>query len=443
MDAKALAKSKRAHSLHLNKKHNPHHASKGSSAVSGTSAGDKKATVKQVKEKPKPKLPSNWDRYEEENSDSETATPAGASNASDVVEPKSKGADYAYLLSEAKDQLQYSSEDVSFGDDILDDFYQGLGALLSAKGQSKLSWIAEENFAMEDKAPPPTKDPGTKCRKGRGVGSSCASVTEVGPTITRDFSASFLSLDLQALSEQLERASLQERLFIEPDLLPLVLSDQESQSAAKEKHDGDLASSKSSTAEKDFNSLTSTNKSNKNRHQHSHLGTTSSSSRHPTLADESSNPSTAFKDEAGQNDTLMCVSKKPSAFKAAAAEAELDMLLDSVTEIEICESTNVLDQSIRPYPVTQAGTPTPLAEGTSSTQVSTLPRQGHDLLPKPAISDISLDDTLDDLLKETSTVTNKNEHSEVSSIAGHTPSASQPVSKSKIIDDFDSWFDTL
>lgn len=416
MDAKALAKSKRAHSLHLNKKHNPHHASKGSSAVSGTSVGDKKATVKQVKEKPKPKLPSNWDRYEEENSDSETATPAGTSNASDVVEPKSKGADYAYLLSEAKDQLQYSSEDVSFGDDILDDFYQGLGALLSAKGQSKLSWIAEENFAMEDKAPPPTK-------------------------------ASFLSLDLQALSEQLERARLQERLFIEPDLLPLVLSDQESQSAAKEKHDGDLASSKSSTAEKDFNSLTSTNKSNENRHQHSHLGTTSSSSRHPTLAYESSNPSTAFKDEAGQNDTLRCVSKKPSAFKAAAAEAELDMLLDSVTEIEICESTNVIDQSIRPYPVTQAGTPTSLAEGTSSTQeVSTLPRRGHDLLPKPAISDISLDDTLDDLLKETSTVTNKNEHSlptEVSSIAGHTPSASQPVSKSKIIDDFDSWFDTL
>ncbi|KAG5597185.1 hypothetical protein H5410_038417 [Solanum commersonii] len=416
MDAKALAKSKRAHSLHLNKKHNPHHASKGSSAVSSTSAGDKKATVKQVKEKPKPKLPSNWDRYEEENSDSETATPAGTNNASDVVEPKRKGADYAYLLSEAKDQLQYSSEDVSFCDDILDDFYQGLGALLSAKGQSKLSWIAEENFAMEDKAPPPTK-------------------------------ASFLSLDLQALSEQLERARLQERLFIEPDLLPLILSDQESQSAAKEKHDGDLASSKSSTAEKDFNSLTSTNKSNENRHQHSHLGTTSSSSRHPTLAYESSNPSTAFKDEVGQNDTLMCVSKKPSAFKAAAAEAELDMLLDSVTEIEICESTNVLDQSIRPYPVTQAGTPISLAEGTSSTQeVSTLPRRGHDLLPKPAISDISLDDTLDDLLKETSTVTNKNEHSlptEVSSIAGHTPSASQPVSKSKIIDDFDSWFDTL
>ncbi|XP_055824734.1 protein ECERIFERUM 16 [Solanum dulcamara] len=378
MDAKALAKSKRAHSLHLNKKHNLHHASKGSSAVSGTSAGDKKVSVKQVKEKPKPKLPSNWDRYEEQHSDSETATQEGTSNTSDVVEPKSKGADYAYLLSEAKAQFQYSSENVSFCDDILDDFYQGLGALLSAKGQSKLSWIAEDNFAMEDKAPPPTK-------------------------------ASFLSLDLQALSEQVERASLQERLFIEPDLLPLVLSAEESQPAAKEKHDNVLTSNNSSTAEIDSNSLTSTSvyKSNENRHQHSEFS---------------------------------------SAFKAAAAEAELDMLLDSVTEIGIFESTIVTDQSIRPYPVTQAETPTPLSEGTSSMQeVSTQPKRGRDLA-KPAISDISLDDTLDDLLKETSTVTNKNDHSlpnEVNSIAGHTSFASQPVSKSQIIDDFDSWFDAL
>lgn len=423
MDAKALAKSKRAHSLHLNKKHNPHHASKGSSAVSGTSAGDKKATVKQVKEKPKPKLPLNWDRYEEENSDSETATQAGTSNLSDVVEPKSKGADYAYLLSEAKSQFQYSSENVSFCDDILDDFYQGLGALLSAKGQSKLSWIAEDNFAQEDKAPPPTK-------------------------------ASFLSLDLQALSEQLERASLHERLFIEPDLLPLVLSAEELQPAAKKKHDGGLDSSKSSAAEKDSNSLTSTSV-NENRHQYSefsHLGTTTiSSSRHPTLADESSNPSSAFKDDAeskgagGQNDTLIyasefntsSASKKPSAFNTAAAEAELDMLLDSVTAIEIFESTNVIDQSIRPYPVTQAGT--------TIQEVSTQPKRGHDLA-KSTIPNISLDDTQDDLLKETSTVTNKNELAlpdEVNSIAGHTPSAFQPVAKTKINDDFDSWFDSL
>ncbi|KAH0653799.1 hypothetical protein KY289_031477 [Solanum tuberosum] len=55
------------------------------------------------------------------------------------------------------------------------------------------------------------------------------------------------------------------------------------------------------------------------RHQLLHLGTTSSSSKHPTLAYESSNPLTAFKDEAGQNDTLMCVSKKSPTFEAAIA----------------------------------------------------------------------------------------------------------------------------
>ncbi|XP_009607703.1 protein ECERIFERUM 16 [Nicotiana tomentosiformis] len=436
MDAKALAKSKRAHSLHLNKKHNPHHASKGSSAGSGTStAGDKKPTEKQVKEKPKSKLPSNWHRYEEEyDSDSETAPQGGASRASDVVVPKSKGADYAYLLSEAQAHFQYSSESIPLYDDVLDDFYQGLGALLSAKGQSKLSWIAEDNFAMEDKAPPPTK-------------------------------ASFLSLDLHALSEQLERASLSERLFIEPDLLPLEPCSEASQAAAEEKCQGGLSSSKSSTAEKDSNSLTSTSvyEGNKNRHQHSefsHLGTTASSSWHPTSADESSNALSVYEDEAGKsegagiNDSLLCASelntssvvKKPFAFKSTAAEAELDMLLDSVTEIEISESTNAIDQSSTPCSVAQAGTPTPLLEGTSSrSEVSSQPKRDHDLA-KPAISDLGLDDSPDDLLRETSTVTNKNDglpSNEVNSNAGHTPSASQPVSKSKIMDDFDSWFDTL
>ncbi|OIT38097.1 PREDICTED: uncharacterized protein LOC109239878 [Nicotiana attenuata] len=439
MDAKALAKSKRAHSLHLNKKHNPHHASKGSSAAgSGTSTtGDKKPVGKQVKEKPKSKLPSNWDRYEEEYaSDSETAPQEAANKASDVVVPKSNGADYAYLLSEAQAQaqFQYSSESIPLYDDRLDDFYQGFGALLSVKGQSKLSWIAEDNFAMEDKAPPPTK-------------------------------ASFLSLDLHALSEQLERASLSERLFIEPDLLPLEPCTEASQAAAEEKRQGGLSSSKSSTAEKVSNSLTCTSvyEGNKNRHQHSefsHLGITTSCSWHPTSADEPSNPLSAYGDEAGKsegagiNDSLLCaselntssVAKKPSAFKATAAEAELDMLLDSVTEIEIFESTNAIDQSSPSCSVAQAGTSTPLSEGTSSrSEDSSQPKRDHDLA-KPAISDLSLDGSLDDLLRETSTVTNKNDglpSNEVNSTADHTPSASQPVSKSKIMADFDSWFDTL
>lgn len=67
--------------------------------------------------------------------------------------------------------------------------------------------------------------------------------------------------------------------------------------------------------EKKFKSLTSTNKSNRNRQEDSHMGTTRKSRRHQTLAYEYSELSTTFKDELGQNDTLIYVSEKPSRFE--------------------------------------------------------------------------------------------------------------------------------
>lgn len=132
MDAKALAKSKRAHSLHHKKKHQPHQASKAPSVGSD----DKKPSGKQVKEKPlqphsqqanekplkshgpKP-LPSNWGRYDDDfDLGSEEAQPT------EFVVPKSKGADYAYLISEAKaqSQVQYTPDDVR----LFDDFINGM-----------------------------------------------------------------------------------------------------------------------------------------------------------------------------------------------------------------------------------------------------------------------------------------------------------------------------
>lgn len=45
------------------------------------------------------------------------------------------------------------------------------------------------------------------------------------------------------------------------------------------------------------------------------MGTTRKSRRHQTLAYESSELSTTFKDELGQNDTLIYVSEKPSRFE--------------------------------------------------------------------------------------------------------------------------------
>ena len=61
----------------------------------------------------------------------------------------------------------------------------------------------------------------------------------------------------------------------------------------------------------------------------------------------------------------------------------------------------------------------------------------------------SLDDTLDDLLKVTSNQTNPTSAKglfpvdEVKLVPNDIPSASQPNSKSKIVDDSDSWLDTI
>lgn len=105
MDAKSLAKSKRAHTQHLNKKHHPKPTSKAASAGVGVGgSSSQKPNVKQFKGSKK--LPSNWDRYEDEDDlDSEVS---GQGSKTDVNLPKSKGADYGYLISEAKAQAESS-----------------------------------------------------------------------------------------------------------------------------------------------------------------------------------------------------------------------------------------------------------------------------------------------------------------------------------------------
>ena len=111
MDAKALAKSKRAHSQqHSNK---PHSSQKPKPPSAGTNdaANAKKQTGKQIREKTRQAqrvsaLPSNWNRYEEE-FDSSSEDPSGhsASQAPDIIVPKSKGADFRHLVAEAQTQM--------------------------------------------------------------------------------------------------------------------------------------------------------------------------------------------------------------------------------------------------------------------------------------------------------------------------------------------------
>ncbi|KAL2496834.1 uncharacterized protein Fot_40591 [Forsythia ovata] len=359
MDTKALAKSKRAHSLHHSKKHHPHQTSKVPSVSSATASGGKKQPGKQVAEKPQQSqssrtLPSNWDRYEEEFVlDSENTAQGSSSQATDVVR-KSKGADYVYLLSEAKAQSQgnYSSDIFSSLSDVLDDFTQGLGPLLSARGQSIMSWVADDSFKLEDMS-------------------------------TTSYEAPFLSLNLHTLAEQLAKAKVSERLFAEPDLLPPELID-ELQEHNEDKHDLSQISYGTQTAETDDCASSLTREPEENTFKQPNRVATSSATTstrdfsvptaidvnhiddeiwHYKQIDQKSLP------ESISNVTVDSATMKSARFEAANAEAELDMLLDSFNENKFFESSTVTKRSNLSY-VSQEDTSASFLEASSSVQLA-------------------------------------------------------------------------
>ncbi|KAK6134745.1 hypothetical protein DH2020_031521 [Rehmannia glutinosa] len=415
MDVKALAKSKRAHSNHHSKKHNPHQASKAISIASDS----KKPTGKQAKGKPpqshvsKP-LPSNWERYDE-NLDliSEEAQPS-SSQPTEFVVPKSKGADYAHIISEAKDQSRanYSSDVFPLFDDVINDFTQDFGPmLLAAKGQNILSWIADDDFDFEDK-------PSTSVE------------------------APFLSLNLNALAEQLAKAKLSDRCFIEPDLLPLELLDDELQACDEDKHDPQTHTSAAETDSR-ASSLGYNQEFSKNVQQYREPASSSVTvARNIPVqtSEEGLKPLNQNKDEIFQSqETDRSISAKSiseriinstarnsSIFQASNAEAELDMLLSSFNETRVLESPSASSSieipSIGAVP-------------------SEIVKNGTHMM-KSAI----IDDDIDNLLEETSVLTKIEDirlSNEVKASADVISSTLNPSSKSKLLDDFDSWLDTI
>ncbi|KAJ0813809.1 hypothetical protein HanPSC8_Chr17g0777981 [Helianthus annuus] len=258
MDSKSLAKSKRAHSLH-HKKHHPNQKGKGttSTVVPPDKAPGKVVVVVKEKARVGPAaLPSNWDRYEYEDD------PMGENQVdaqpSDVVVPKSKGADYAYLISEAKSQnsTRLSSD---FFDDFVSDFGQGNESYFTVRGESLLSSIQNDSFFVDDKTP-------------------------------ANYEASFLSLNMHALANQLAKMDLPKRLFMEADLFPPVQHSEK----VPERQAYDLAPSTAT-------------KSNTHVNPRAH---------HLTVASCSANES------------------KPK------AELELDMLLDSFDDVNLKEKAS-------------------------------------------------------------------------------------------------------
>ena len=118
MDPKAAARSKRSHTVHGRRTHQTPaaaaaHKQKRSAAAGGGGGGSSSSAPRSRN------LPSNWDRYESEPEEDDAAEWAGE------VAPRSKGADFAFLLEQARAQpreergldaaRRLASQDSSFG----------------------------------------------------------------------------------------------------------------------------------------------------------------------------------------------------------------------------------------------------------------------------------------------------------------------------------------
>ncbi|MED6173053.1 hypothetical protein PIB30_055701 [Stylosanthes scabra] len=419
MDVKSLAKSKRAHTQHHTKK--PHHKHKtptpssqsspsSSSNVSNDVVGSGKkqlnqkgaTAIRNSSSRASSALPNNWDRYYDEDEEIDTVIPEGANQEPDdgAVLPKSKGADFRHLLAEAQSHADATLEGFPSLDDTLPgEFNVGLGSMLAVRGERIVSLIGDDNFVVEEK-----------------------------PGAFQE--ASFISLNLHALAENLAKVELSKRLFIEPDLLPAELSKEGLAEASNEEiydleitGDGELANPISKEVNLDdlaIDQFTSSSPSGSS-HAASSFSTEFPLSVNNVSVQFEQVDNTSHKSKAyllPAEDT----GSKQSAFEAADAEKELDMLLDSLSETKILDS-----------------------QGYKSKSKVDPPSKRESVSSETASISASLDDVLDDLLEETSTLTNPNvlassleEKSVIQSVQ-----SSNSESKSKVADDFDSWFDTL
>ncbi|OMP07437.1 hypothetical protein COLO4_07343 [Corchorus olitorius] len=468
MDAKALAKSKRAHSQHHSKKPHPSQKPKPPLAATGDAANAKTQTGKQIREKTRQAqrvsaLPSNWDRYEEEfDSASEDQSGDSAIQVPGAIVPKSKGADYRHLIAEAESQLQsnpYSDSFPSLDDVLPGDFNQFVGSMLSVRGEGILSWIGNDNFVVEDR-------------------------TSATPE------ASFLSLNLHALAEQLEKVDLSKRLFIEEDLLPPELQVERSKANNNQKSDQMQTTSGGNTAALITEELTSNDFPEKvniaaQNVEHTSFGSggksadATLSNEGRNLANEScvdfvssqhgkSGETRTLESSIQDNSTSVFVSSKNVlTFEVAAAEAELDKLLDSFSETKLLDSSGSKPKTTALSDFGRETSPSlpQLAKGvdlsTSATvtssvddllddllqETSTTVDQGVDLSNSAAVSS-TFEDMLDGLLQETSSMVKQNDLSRQMDVEGapdsiQSSSSFHSVSKSKVLNDFDSWLDTI
>ncbi|XP_042485363.1 uncharacterized protein LOC122065609 [Macadamia integrifolia] len=442
MDTKALAKSKRAHSQHHSKTKRPHpnQTSKVASVAATASAkNEKNPSGKQTKEKTRQfhgsstsALPSNWDRYDEEfDSGPEDLSLNTTSRASDVVTPKSKGADYSYLISLAESQLQSQNnsnlDGSAFFDDSLQDLNQGGSSMLSVRGNRILSWIGDDDFIVDE-------------------------------NVTTSYEASFLSMDLHALAGQLEKVDISKRLFIEADLLPPELnSESEGRNRMESDHCETICVSEVAEHISDKLYHERADREMIVDYKNDAPSATSSSEHpgpvvthegallvNPAKIDSRRSEKTDMTEIAGSisqsNLSYFTDSdkKSPMFAAAAAAEAELDLLLDSFGESKFLDSSGLHKETDNSFRVVG------LESSTSSPGLTPVQAQ---VVSKSVPVTVNLDDAIDDLLWGASNPKNEGDrsnHQGDKAVPPDLPSTTMGSgSNSKVLADFDSWLDTI
>ncbi|CAN6332007.1 unnamed protein product [Urochloa humidicola] len=421
MDPKAAAKSKRSHTVHGRRAHQTPAAAAAhrQKRAAATSSGPRSRN-----------LPSNWDRYEDEGE----AESAAAAEWTGEVAPRSKGADFGFLLEQARAQPREArdlrapwlpSQDSPF------DFMEASTSMFEAKGEGILSWCADDNFILEDDLAP-------------------------------DFEVPFLSMDLHALANQLSKLKLSKRLFVEEDLLP--------EDLANASEDNEILIECDTSVENDAKSTSVGHnlyfEPRKDASHHEYAGNTYSDDQM-----KSESQSQCFEHEATTSpkisthlvnsdseedktytrtmDTDPGIGhSKGLKFEVGSAEEELDMLLNSFGGTHLSSSN--LDESFGDDSTSQE-TSLPVQNEGFATQSSTSKPtvnfgQNLDFGYAKKIDVVaSIDDSVDNLLEDTLPCLSEAKETTTVQGANRTPHDSVPhhSGPSNASDDFDSWFDSL
>ncbi|XP_038981470.1 uncharacterized protein LOC103713159 [Phoenix dactylifera] len=503
MDPKTLAKSKRKHTQQGRKNHPPPAAASAQkkkpapAAAAAAAAGAGEVAKPRRAHARARDLPSNWDRYDDGDDSGDGAeSSAGTKLVDGEIRPKSKGADFQYLVDQARSQQDYrdlgTSESAFSLDDLPSDFIQGISSMLSVRGESLLSWCADDNFIVDD-------DPTSSCE------------------------ANFLSMDLHALAAQLSKLKLSQRLFIEEDLLPeeLHINELKANQIYEQSEASTMSEHKYSLSLGGFDGNTGLEKSADGQIDHWNScnvhGITREAVVEKCQTQSSTEQATKFDpindstpvELSGRREvqgSILQLSKhtvpdlkqnRTSRFEAAAAAEELDMLLNSLSETSLSSSHSdgitkdastshdaTFNSSVHMSPLSVGQDPnssgnagTSLADAIDDLLAETslsLKDQKYTVCPpnEGALSptnlsfqsllgseppgnsnsssqvarDATLDDAIDDLLAETSFSLKEQKHMACPEKQGTTSSMHAPShspSGSKPVDDFDSWFDKL